>query len=80
MKEETVLLLIEVQQLKKISMGQKCFDCLLLRNYFITKYEQLLYRTTLIERLIKTNSQLNSAIQIKEVQQSLALVGLYMNV
>ena len=80
MKEQTNQLSREAQRLKIVALDQKCSECFLMRKYFTKKHEQLTHRTTLVERLLRTNSTENFGSEIEHVKQSLALAGLYINV
>lgn len=79
-KQQTDQLSSETQRLRIGAMKQKCTGCFLMRKYSSNKYQQLTNRVGLLEQLGTSNSKVNIASEIQRVKQSLALVGLYMNV
>ena len=80
MKEMNLQLTKHTEHLKSLVGQQSCNDCILMKRYFTTQYEELKNSLERMERLSETNSRDSFTPNISALHQSVAMVGLYVHV
>lgn len=79
MKEESAQIYAEIHKIKKLYVNGSCRQCSLMEHYSRSEYNRLKLRLHGLDNLSHTNPKL-SIFSTKDIQQSVAILGMYVMV